>query len=124
MEQIKNRDKTNLFFSTDSSRSLSRGLLAHNRLAHNGILTGHSAAERAFHLGTNGQLVEAFGLLSGGDETLLLEGLVLETLEAVANVVDFSQAGVTAGQAAVGGNGSGSADGGESLGGTVLIDVS
>lgn len=114
----------NSFLPHGLSRSLSCGLLAHNRLAHNSILTSHSAAERAFHLGTNGQLVEAFGLLSGGDETLLLEGLVFETLEAVANVVDFSQAGVTAGQATVGGNGSGSTDSGESLGGTVLIYIS
>lgn len=106
------------------SRSLCGSLLSQG-LPHHRILTRHAPSQSAVHLGTQGQLVEALGLFSGGDEALLLKAFVLETLQAVAQVVNFGQAGVTARQAggSVGGDRGASADRGESLGYAVLIEV-
>ena len=111
-------------FSKRLGRSLSGSFLSQG-LPHHRILTRHSPSKSAIHLGAQGQFVQAFGLFSGRDEALLLKAFVLETLQAVAQVVNFGQTGVTAGQAggSVRGDRGASADRGESLGGTVLVKV-
>lgn len=104
-------------------RSRVRGLLA-QRFAHHGILTGHPPTESAFHLSSEGELVQIIGFLGRGHKTLGLEGLVLEALQAVAEVSDVGHSGVAAGQTAgraIGGSHRGaSTHGRESLGGAVL----
>lgn len=96
-------------------------LFAQNRFPHHRILAGHSAAQSTFHLGAQGQFAHAIGLLGGRDETLLRQGFVLQALEAVAEVTDFGDAGIAAGDASVRrDHRRGAAHGGESLGGSVL----
>lgn len=99
------------------------GFLA-QRLAHHGILAGHSPAQSAFHLGSKSQLIEVVGLFSRRDKALGLKGLVLKALQTIAEVGNVGHSGIAAGKAtgcAIGSSHRGAAaDGRESLGGTVL----
>lgn len=78
-----------------SSRS-GRGLLAQDWLAHNGVLAGHPSAQCALHLGSESQFVQVVGLLGGGHKALGLQGLVLQALQAIAQVMDVGDSGVSA----------------------------
>lgn len=108
------------------SRGLCGSLFVQFGLAHDCVLAGHPSSESALHLGTEGQLVQVVGLLCGGHEALCLKGFVLEALQAIAEVVDIGDSGVAAGQTANrafgGSQRRASADGGESLGVSVLRD--
>lgn len=101
-----------------------RSLLIQHWLAHHCVLASHSPSEGAFHLGTKCQLVQVIRLLSGGHKALRLKGLVLETFQAIAEVGDVGHSWVSAGETAyraLGGSERGAAaDGGESLGISVL----
>lgn len=94
---------------------LSRSLLAEDGFSHDGILSGHSAAEGAFHLGTEGELAQVVSLFGRRDEALLLQGLVLEALQPIAQVMELGQTRIPAGKvtdgALGGGNGGTSTDG-------------
>ena len=84
------------------SRRLDGRLLVQHGLLHDGILAGHAAPEGAFDLGAQRQLAPVVALLRRGHEALLLQGFVLETLEAVAEVGDLDDARIVAGQTADG----------------------
>lgn len=87
-------------------------------------MASHPSSQSALDLGAEGQLIQVVGFLGGRHETLGLEGLVLKALQAVAKVVDVGDSGIAAGQtpdrALGGGERWASADGGESLGVSVL----
>lgn len=73
-----------------------RGLLAQDWLAHDSVLAGHPPAQRALHLGSESQFVQVIGLLGGGHKALGLQGLVLQALQAVTQVMDVGDSGVSA----------------------------
>lgn len=70
-------------------------LLVQRGLAHDGILAGHPSSERALNLGPESQLIQVVGLLCCRNKPLFLEGLVLETLQAIGEMGDVGQPGIT-----------------------------
>lgn len=94
-----------IYACLSSARS---GLLVQDGFAaHDGVLAGHASAESTLNLGSQGELVQVVSLLCGGHESLSLQRLVLETLHAVAVVVDLGGSRVAAGQTSSGAVGSG-----------------
>lgn len=86
----------------------SRGsLLAQRRLAHHGILAGHSSTERTLDLGSESEFVEVIRLFGCWNESLRLERLVFKALQTVAEVGDVTDSGVARWQASGGAIGSG-----------------
>jgi hypothetical protein len=79
-----------------SSRSGS-GLLAQDWLAHDGILASHPSSQCALHLGPESQLVQVVALLCSRDKALGLQGLVIQALQAIAEVSDVGDSRVSAG---------------------------
>lgn len=73
------------------------GLLAQDWLAHDSVLTGHPSSQCTLHLSTEGQFVQVVGLLCGRHKALGLQGLVLQALQAIAEVMDVGDSGVSAG---------------------------
>lgn len=78
-----------------SSRS-GYGLLTQDWLAHDSVLTSHPPAQRALHLGSESQFVQVIGLLGGGHKALRLQRLVLQALQAITQVMDVGDSGVSA----------------------------
>lgn len=77
-------------------RRSGRGLLAQDWLAHDGVLAGHPSAQSALHLGPESQFVQVVRLLGGGHKALRLQGLVLQALQAITEVVDVGDSGISA----------------------------
>jgi hypothetical protein len=90
-------------------------------------LASHSPAQSALDLGPESEFVQVIRLLLCGDESLLVERLAFEALEAIVEVVNVSDSGVSGGESAVcaiGGSQRGaSTDSGESLRVSVLQQV-
>ena len=101
--------------------------LLRQRLAHDSVLASHPPAQSALDLSSESEFVQVVRLLLCGDESLLVERLAFEALEAIVEVVHVRDSGVTGGKSAVcaiGGSQRGaSTDGGESLRGSGLHQV-
>lgn len=80
------------------SRRFEGRLLIQDGLSHDGILASHSPVQGSFHLRTQRQFAQVVALFRGRHEALLLKGFVLQSLKSVAEIVDFGQARVAAGQ--------------------------
>ena len=103
--------------------SARRLLIEHRLLPHDCILPRHATTEGALDFGPQSELIHIIGLLGSGLEALALQGFVLEPFQAVAELVDGGQSGVTAREGADGSDGvdgGTAADGGEAFRGAVL----
>ena len=106
------------------SRGLHHSLFVQHGFPHDSVLAGHSASKSTLHLCAQSQLAQVVAFLWGGDETLLQKRLVFQALQAVTEVMEVGQSGVSSRQTREGtfrrGNRGGFADSREPLGCTGL----